>query len=95
MSQMAGKSLNQWQLAPVCNLGWEIGLQLVVGCLAPGYVMLVSEPLHPANSLPAIAVDCPKEEEEPERGVTLKSSPFLHPEQELLNALMWLSSDDW
>lgn len=92
---MAEKSLNQCQFAPACNLGWEIGLQLVAGCLAPGYVMLVSDPFLPVDSLPAIAVDCLKEEEEPEHGVTPKSSPFLHPEQELLDALTWLSSDDW
>ncbi|XP_009951982.1 PREDICTED: protein FAM179A [Leptosomus discolor] len=46
-----------------------------------------------ANSLPAIALDFLEWGEEPE--CAQEARPFPYPQQELLNALTWLSSDDW
>ncbi|XP_069656059.1 TOG array regulator of axonemal microtubules protein 2 isoform X6 [Haliaeetus albicilla] len=46
-------------------------------------------------SLPAIALDVLEEEEEPEGGIAEEARPFPHPQQGLLDALTWLSSDDW
>ncbi|XP_069656052.1 TOG array regulator of axonemal microtubules protein 2 isoform X2 [Haliaeetus albicilla] len=48
-----------------------------------------------AISLPAIALDVLEEEEEPEGGIAEEARPFPHPQQGLLDALTWLSSDDW
>ncbi|NXJ42737.1 TGRM2 protein, partial [Ciconia maguari] len=48
-----------------------------------------------ANSLPAIALEFPEQGEEPECGDAQEATPFPHPQQELLNVLTWLSSDDW
>ncbi|XP_042751208.1 TOG array regulator of axonemal microtubules protein 2 [Lagopus leucura] len=48
-----------------------------------------------ANSLPAIALGCLEWGEEPECGDTRETRPFSHPEQALLDALAWLSSNDW
>ncbi|XP_049689841.1 TOG array regulator of axonemal microtubules protein 2 [Accipiter gentilis] len=47
------------------------------------------------NSLPPIALDVLEEEEEPEGGIAQEAIPFPHPQQGLLDALTWLSSDDW
>ena len=68
---------------------------MVAGCLALGYAMLVSDPLLTANSLPAIALDFLECGEEPECGDAWEARPFPQPQQGLLNALTWLSSDDW
>ncbi|KAM6407366.1 LOW QUALITY PROTEIN: TOG array regulator of axonemal microtubules protein 2 [Pluvialis apricaria] len=48
-----------------------------------------------ANSLPAIALDFLEWGEEPESGDPREAKPFPNPEQAVLNALTWLSSDDW
>ncbi|NXW15331.1 TGRM2 protein, partial [Circaetus pectoralis] len=48
-----------------------------------------------ANSLPAIALDFLEGEEDPECGIAQEARPFPHPQQGLLDTLMWLSSDDW
>ncbi|XP_074898280.1 TOG array regulator of axonemal microtubules protein 2-like [Buteo buteo] len=48
-----------------------------------------------AISLPAIALDVLEEEDEPEGGIAEEARPFPHPQQGLLDALTWLSSDDW
>ncbi|NXA25275.1 TGRM2 protein, partial [Ibidorhyncha struthersii] len=47
------------------------------------------------NSLPAIALDFLDWGEEPESGDPREAKPFPQPEQAVLNALTWLSSDDW
>ncbi|NXL66451.1 TGRM2 protein, partial [Chordeiles acutipennis] len=53
----------------------------------------------PRNSsvdlLPAIPLDFLEQGEELEFGDAQKARPFSHPQQALLNALKWLSSDDW
>lgn len=67
----------------------------MVGCLALGYAKLVPDPLLTVNSLPPIALDVLEEEEEPEGGIAQEAIPFPHPQQGLLDALTWLSSDDW
>ncbi|XP_035414594.1 TOG array regulator of axonemal microtubules protein 2 [Cygnus atratus] len=48
-----------------------------------------------ANSLPAIALRSLEWGEEPECGDAWETRPFSHPEQGLLDALTWLSSNDW
>ncbi|XP_009871487.1 PREDICTED: LOW QUALITY PROTEIN: protein FAM179A-like [Apaloderma vittatum] len=48
-----------------------------------------------ANSLPAVGLDFLEWGEEPARGASWEARPFPHPQQELLNALTWLKSDDW
>uniref|UniRef100_A0A8B9E7U9 TOG array regulator of axonemal microtubules 2 n=1 Tax=Anser cygnoides TaxID=8845 RepID=A0A8B9E7U9_ANSCY len=48
-----------------------------------------------ANSLPAIALGSLEWGEEPECGDAWETRPFSHPEQGLLDALTWLSSNDW
>ncbi|NXW03242.1 TGRM2 protein, partial [Fregetta grallaria] len=48
-----------------------------------------------ANSLPAIALDFLDWGEEPDCEDAWEARPFPQPQQELLNALTWLSSDDW
>ncbi|NXU28825.1 TGRM2 protein, partial [Thalassarche chlororhynchos] len=48
-----------------------------------------------ANSLPAIGLDFLEWGEEPDCGDAWEARPFPHPQQGLLNALTWLSSDDW
>ncbi|XP_035177746.1 TOG array regulator of axonemal microtubules protein 2 isoform X2 [Oxyura jamaicensis] len=48
-----------------------------------------------ANSLPAIALGSLEWGEEPECGDAWEARPFSHPEQGLLDALTWLSSNDW
>nr|XP_042704462.1 TOG array regulator of axonemal microtubules protein 2 [Chrysemys picta bellii] len=48
-----------------------------------------------ANSLPANTLDSPEGEEESESGEALEMRPFSHPEQGLVDALKWLSSNDW
>ncbi|KAM6081418.1 TOG array regulator of axonemal microtubules protein 2-like [Chlamydotis macqueenii] len=48
-----------------------------------------------ANSLPAMALDFLEWGEEPECGDAWEARPFPRPQQELLNALTRLSSDDW
>ncbi|XP_050750953.1 TOG array regulator of axonemal microtubules protein 2 [Gymnogyps californianus] len=48
-----------------------------------------------ANSLPAIALDFLECGEEPECGDAWEARPFPQPQQGLLDALTWLSSDDW
>lgn len=67
----------------------------MAGCLARGYAKLVPDPLLTAISLPAIALDVLEEEDEPEGGIAEEARPFPHPQQGLLDALTWLSSDDW
>lgn len=64
-------------------------------CLAQEYALPVSDPLPTANSLPAIALGSLEWGEEPECGDAWESRPFSHPEQGLLDALAWLSSNDW
>ncbi|KAM6086727.1 TOG array regulator of axonemal microtubules protein 2 [Theristicus caerulescens] len=48
-----------------------------------------------ATSLPAIGLDFLDRGEEAEYGNAQEIRPFPQPQQELLNALTWLSSDDW
>ncbi|NWZ21733.1 TGRM2 protein, partial [Asarcornis scutulata] len=48
-----------------------------------------------ANSLPAIALGSLEWGEESECGDAWENRPFSHPEQGLLDALAWLSSNDW
>ncbi|NXI95775.1 TGRM2 protein, partial [Psophia crepitans] len=48
-----------------------------------------------ANSLPAMALDFLEWGDEAEWGDLQTVRPLPHPQQELLNALAWLSSDDW
>lgn len=57
--------------------------------------MLVSDYLLTANSLRAISLDFLERGEEPEGGDPQEAEPFPNPEQAVLNALAWLSSDDW
>lgn len=58
--------------------------------------MLVSGPLLTVDLLPAIPLDSLEQGEELEFGDAQEATrPFPHPEQALLNALQWLSSDDW
>ncbi|XP_054677427.1 TOG array regulator of axonemal microtubules protein 2 isoform X1 [Grus americana] len=47
------------------------------------------------NSLPAIALDFLEWGDEAESGNAREARPFPYPQQELLNALTWLSSDNW
>ncbi|XP_035759539.1 TOG array regulator of axonemal microtubules protein 2 isoform X2 [Egretta garzetta] len=47
------------------------------------------------NSLPAIALDSMEQTKEPGCRDAREAIPFPHPQQELLNVLTWLSSDDW
>lgn len=67
----------------------------MAGGLAPGYAKLVPDPLLTVNSLPPIALGVLKEEDELEFGIAQETRPFPHPQQGLLDALTWLSSDDW
>ncbi|NXC39322.1 TGRM2 protein, partial [Penelope pileata] len=48
-----------------------------------------------ANSLPAIALGSPEWGEELKCEDAWETRPFSHPEQGLLDALTWLSSNDW
>ncbi|XP_055581983.1 TOG array regulator of axonemal microtubules protein 2 [Falco cherrug] len=48
-----------------------------------------------ANSLLVIAAGIPERGEEPEWEDTQEARAFPHPQQELLNALTWLGSNDW
>lgn len=57
--------------------------------------MLMSDPLLTVNSLPAIALDFLEWGDEAESGNAREARPFPYPQQELLNALTWLSSDNW
>ncbi|KAM6280968.1 TOG array regulator of axonemal microtubules protein 2-like [Porphyrio hochstetteri] len=66
-----------------------------VGCLALGYAMLMPDPVLTVRSQRATALDFLDWEDEAEEGSAREVRPFAEPQQELLNALTWLSSDDW
>lgn len=60
-----------------------------------GYAMLMSGYLLPANSLPAMAPDIVESGNEPECEAAQEARPFPYAEQGLIEALAWLSGDDW
>ncbi|KAM6280965.1 LOW QUALITY PROTEIN: TOG array regulator of axonemal microtubules protein 2-like [Porphyrio hochstetteri] len=72
-----------------------LGAAPQVGCLALGYAMLMPDPVLTVRSQRATALDFLDWEDEAEEGSAREVRPFAEPQQELLNALTWLSSDDW
>lgn len=82
-------------LAYVILAGDWVAICSVAGCLALGYAMLMSDAFLTVNSLPPIALDSSKAGDEPECRDAQEAKPDPNPQQALLNALTWLSSDDW